>query len=1218
VGSVNQLDVLIWDEASISLWLLCLPPEHCRSVTLPNMVWESSIRLLPELEERWKGKIRPQSSKEPIGTVDVGFVSGSKSFLITWAVVLKRFPWIYCLEGRARKLADLPGSPTTISHQSVGGVSTHQLVFGAVGFEQDLRMTPTVLRCLHHVIKYSERPHPAPEQSGVGVLTEDSRVSLNQLEGLIHYRTHMSPTGWGSRPLVAAERRGIFDVPSWGNNAVPIFELRTPLKAFMAIGRLVLHSIGRTIDPSTRLASLSIISVPSKPAVTMTPEAVYLSDLGVWLPGTWAAGHALADKAAKNDDQQVQLAPWRARIELALSITLSAKHWTALERFVMNCYSKRLFRSLIRYLHHSYGADFLKRYHERPNHFERPRKRRKKGGVTVSAELFADIRMGIQVLQQNLRSTHWDWDYGSVLVFWRWADAEQRRAARDGMNAYIWSPLPADLGETSPRIKLQDQKQVFEKIYKHIQHGYLAVGPVKHLLHYFAVPKGTTDVRMVYDGTKGGLNEALWAPSFYIPDLMASTWFLDYDSWIFDLDYGECFSNFPQCPELKAYSGISLRPFAVQVRELLPELLNPQDSVLWIHWTRLFMGCTSSPFGAVRYVYWLDEMVRGDPHDQSNPFRYDRVNLNLPGMSEFDPTRPKVMKWDSVRGCVAADFVTFMDDLRGGAPGANEAWLARDRVAKTIQHKGCQDAPRKAGYPNKSPQPWTGGLVRMDGLGIYISLPLDKWNKVKAILAFYANEIAHHPQRRPMFSHKTLERKLGFLCHAAQTVKELRPFLRGFYDTLNSWRPTAPDKSREEVWYGTEQPNDAHFDLEEFAARYLHNEEFRTEASDTPPVKASEGLEADICALMSLTSSDTPVERYIRHNAGRILIYGFTDASGTGGGASFERQLEEKYLTYRVSVWSVAEREESSNWKEFDKLVESLEDEAAGGGLKRTAVYMFTDNSTVEAAIHSGRSSSPRLRALVIRFLSLQTRNECSIEVFHVAGTRMIAQGTDGISRGALNEGVMNGMSMMSFIPLHLSAVDRSPTLQDWLKSWLPGSPQVLEPVDWFQLGHGIVGYGKNFEQTLVPVLCEPSQFVWTPPPYVADVAVAELRKSRLKRMQHLHVFVCPRLCSPMWRRHFFKAADLVIEIPPGFAFWPAEMHEPLIIGILFPFIRSAPWQLRGTPRIYAVAREVRRMCKGDKLDPGPFLCQLCADCLRLRSMPEHVVRRMLYFEGKS
>jgi hypothetical protein len=75
---------------------------------------------------------------------------------------------------------------------------------------------------------------------------------------------------------------------------------------------------------------------------------------------------------------------------------------------------------------------------------------------SIKNELTTDIRMGIQVLRQNFRSTHWDWDHGSALVFWHWADKEQRRTARDGMNAYIRAPLPSDIGETSPRIKSQD------------------------------------------------------------------------------------------------------------------------------------------------------------------------------------------------------------------------------------------------------------------------------------------------------------------------------------------------------------------------------------------------------------------------------------------------------------------------------------------------------------------------------------------------------------------------------------------------------------------------------------------------------------------------------------------------------------------------------------------------------------------------------------------
>jgi hypothetical protein len=119
--------------------------------------------------------------------VDCGFVSGLKGFLNTWASHFDGYPWVYCLEGRARKLSDLPGSSTNVSHQSVGGVSTHQQVFRVVGFSQDLRLTPTVLRCLHHVIKYAEQPHPAESQPDPDMLTEDSRVSLNNLEIPVHY-----------------------------------------------------------------------------------------------------------------------------------------------------------------------------------------------------------------------------------------------------------------------------------------------------------------------------------------------------------------------------------------------------------------------------------------------------------------------------------------------------------------------------------------------------------------------------------------------------------------------------------------------------------------------------------------------------------------------------------------------------------------------------------------------------------------------------------------------------------------------------------------------------------------------------------------------------------------------------------------------------------------------------------------------------------------------
>ena len=56
------------------------------------------------------------------------------------------------------------------------------------------------------------------------------------------------------------------------------------------------------------------------------------------------------------------------------------------------------------------------------------------------------------------------------------------------------------------------------------------------------------------------------------------------------------------------------------------------------------------------------------------------------------------------------------------------------------------------------------------------------------------------------------------------------------------------------------------------------------------------------------------------------------------------------------------------------------------------------------------------------------------LQVIHVAGTRMISQGTDGLLRGCLIEGVMAGTPMLDFKPLHLSALDRQPTLLQWIR----------------------------------------------------------------------------------------------------------------------------------------------------------------------------------------
>ncbi len=86
--------------------------------------------------------------------------------------------------------------------------------------------------------------------------------------------------------------------------------------------------------------------------------------------------------------------------------------------------------------------------------------------------------------------------------------------------------------------------------------------------------------------------------------------------------------------------------------------------------------------------------------------------------------------------------------------------------------------------------------------------------------------------------------------------------------------------------------------------------------------------------------------------------------------------------------------------------MESLEEEAAEGRLDQSEVFMFTDYATVEACSFKGSASFPKLLLLIIRLKAISTRQGIRLHIFHVAGIRMIAQGTDGASRGYLAQGI--------------------------------------------------------------------------------------------------------------------------------------------------------------------------------------------------------------------
>jgi hypothetical protein len=530
-----------------------------------------------------------------------------------------------------------------------------------------------------------------------------------------------------------------------------------------------------------------------------------------------------------------------------------------------------------------------------------------------------------------------------------------------------------------------------------------------------------------------------------------------------------------------------------------------------------------------------------------------------------------------------------------------------------MQYLGIQDAPRKFRPPSQDQAgAWTGTIFKVTQKVITKSVSQEKWEKGRKIVEDLSRTMSSHPDERPLLNRKDLERHTGFLNHLTMTYDDMTPFLKGFYLTLNSWRPKRdPDnwKMSDKSWM---QCLVAQLEVGSISELEFQNEINVHDDKGSPiDVTASTRLAGDLRSLTELLSPTEVPEVNLRSKSIVSVIYGFGDASGSGLGSTFTCGSG---FSFRIGVWGPDESEQSSNWREFTNIVESLEDEGRLGYLDMSEVIMYTDNSTVEACAVKGTSTSVKLLDLVVRLRGLTSRHGCRVHIFHVAGTRMIAQGTDGESRGFLGEGIMAGEMMKTFIPIHLSALERSPKLFSWIVSWSTTSLLMLEPRDWFDVGHDVDGFGSCWDNFDRPKLYEGRTYLWSPPPFVADVAISELRKARIKRQTSTHIFVVPKLCAPVWIKQVYKAADFVFEIPAEKSFWPSEMHVPLLIAIVFPFLRNKPWQLRGTPKMYEMGSQLRKVFQDEEVDSRDLLRKFWRKCHRLRNMPENVVRQMLYF----
>ena len=244
----------------------------------------------------------------------------------------------------------------------------------------------------------------------------------------------------------------------------------------------------------------------------------------------------------------------------------------------------------------------------------------------------------------------------------------------------------------------------------------------------------------------------------------------------------------------------------------------------------------------------------------------------------------------------------------------------------------------------------------------------------------------------------------------------MKPYLKGFHLSFETWRGGRDHKGWKAKPRSTVKENAPPIaTMEEIKCTLLNETASRAVTGGGPPG----GFTLVIPKVQGRSRSpdppdcmERPTKRRVRNPKSLTAFYGFGDASAAGFGATIERS---DGLHGCFGLWGRDKKGQSSNYRELQNLVEMVEEEAESGYLINGELWIFTDNSMAESCFFKGGSSSKFLHELILHLRRLEMAVGFVIHMVYVAGTRMIAQGTDGLSRGSFLEGVVAGQDMLSF-----------------------------------------------------------------------------------------------------------------------------------------------------------------------------------------------------------
>ena len=160
----------------------------------------------------------------------------------------------------------------------------------------------------------------------------------------------------------------------------------------------------------------------------------------------------------------------------------------------------------------------------------------------------------------------------------------------------------------------------------------------------------------------------------------------------------------------------------VDLTKYFPEHIIMEEERYRVFWNCLLMGMCPSPNMSTRHLLRIHCYLLGGRKDESNPFHWDKVIENLPGMKGYNPTLPWVCK-AHLDGKIGAELFIYIDDLCITCSTEDELWQACMQVASCLNHLGLQHAAQKLRALSQTPGAWTGTTINTDmGVELLISL----------------------------------------------------------------------------------------------------------------------------------------------------------------------------------------------------------------------------------------------------------------------------------------------------------------------------------------------------------------------------------------------------------------------------------------------------------------------------------------------------------------